>query len=209
MENTQTTPVADAAAEILSSTPKTQAEANEQMSQLLRRLISDTGRHEQQIRYLSEHGNQVTSILSQDMQYLLSCIRMLFEHEHLEMPVRQPPLLDAKVELIKSEDKDPAEQLDLQVALRTRPHPIYGAFDAILAGKPFDMGSLQDKISERLIEAFGQLDAAGTLVRDEFYYVRLHAVHAVPVGEGATAVDPATLKPATPTKEASHDNAPA
>lgn len=196
-----------ALAEQLRTPPTNPAEASEQMTALMRRLLSDTGRLDHQVRYLSTHVNDCNSILTHDLQYLLGCIQVLFEHAHLELPVRQPPLLDAKVELLTEAEKPDGEILDLRAAYRSKPHPVFGHYELLLSDKAFDLNKLQAKVATRLIEAFAKLKADETLVEDEFYFVRLHTIHPTPISADAVAVDPTTYAPTETPEAPTHDDA--
>ncbi len=207
MDNTQTSSVspeqsADAPiltreelAQTLANPPRTPKEANDQLTQLLRRLVSDTGRHENQIQYLGRRLQDNDQQDQEHLQYIEACLRVLFEHLHLEMPQRRPPILDAKVELIAPSEKDEAEQLEMRAAYNTKPHPVRGHYEILLGEQSVALDDLHPKVVVRLVEAFGKLLEAGTLEESEFYFVRLHTVHSRPIDERAVQVRADTLEP--------------
>lgn len=188
-------PTREELAQMMSNPPRTPKEANDQLTQLLRRLVSDMGRHENQIQYLGRHIQDNDSQDLEALQYIQNCLQVLFEHLHLPMPQRRPPLLDAKVELIAPSDKSEDEELEMRAAYNSKPHPVRGHYEILLGDQSITLDSLHPKIAVRLVEAFGKLLEDETLVESEFYFVRLHTVHNRPINEHTVQVRADTLEP--------------
>lgn len=184
----------DELTKMLAKKPTSQQEATEQMTAMLRRLIGDSSRHEAQIQFLGRSQSDSNLVIGEQLGYLEQCIRMLFEHAHIDMPKRQPTIVDAKIELVAPADlKD--EQLDMRAAYSVKPHPVRGHYEVILGDDTLPVNKLHPKVLTRLVEAFEVKIQDETLVDGEFYFVRVHTIHNEPTGEGSIAIDRTTLEP--------------
>lgn len=182
-------PSGEALAAMLGEKPTTPQEANEQLTAMLRRLISESSRHEAQIQYVGRVVTDSNLAISDHTQYLEQCIRLLFDQMHLDMPKRQPAVVDAVVELVAESELAKGEQLDMRCAWSSKAHPVRGNYEVILNNETCDLKKFHPKVVARLVEAFGQKINDGTIVDGEFYYVRLRTLHNEPVDDSSVLVD--------------------
>lgn len=181
-------------AAMLSNKPKSPQEAQEQLTAMLRRLITEGSRHDAQIQYLGRSMSDSNMAVGDHMQYLESCLRVLFEQMHLDMPKRQPAIVDAKVELVSAEDlKD--EPLAMRAAYSAKPHPVRGNYEILVGDDAMPATKLHPKVLGRLIEAFEKKIEDKTIEDGEFYYVRIYTIHNEPVGENSIKIESPKTEP--------------
>lgn len=143
------------ATEDLAKAAKTPKEANQQMAALLSRLVGDTSRHESQIRYLSQQNGQQVELINQSLEYIQTCLNVLFNHLHLDLPRLAPKIVGAQVTLHNPDDVEVKEgESVVLIARLTEPHPVRGLWDVAIDNDSASLESFHPIVREKIIAAF-------------------------------------------------------
>jgi len=171
-----------------------EAERREQGRQFAGKMLGDIARLNNQVAFLHDQNQSHFQEISDQLIFQHECIRVLFEHAHLPMPVRQPRLVDAKIELIAPADAtDEDKTLELKVAVHKKAHPVFGNVELILGvgsdASTITIDKLNPLVGQRLQESIAELKATKKLKYGQYYFVKTLLFHARPVTEDSQPVN--------------------
>lgn len=179
---------------ILATTTPEALEKNkqEQAKQFMGKVLGDLSRLNNQVEFLNDRSTNLFNETGDQLEYLYSCLAGLYEHLHIPMPVRQPRLVDVKVELVTAEELTPEDNWEMTVAYHEKPHTVLGHYEVIM-GSGTDatiqhIDKLHPLLRQRLIEAIDARREAGQLVNGCTYTVKTMFYHSGPINADSKPV---------------------
>lgn len=211
---TAETPIADAAAAdaaVENPTPaSTPEERAKQFQAFMAKVMGDLSRTRLQIDYTARHFHGEIVELHGRIDHIEGVLGMICEALHIEMPKRQPKLIDAKVDL--TAELNEGEVCELRAAWSATKHPIFGHYQLILGGaddaQAANSSQFHPLVMQRIDEAFTALRQSADFVDGQFYYVRLGLIHAQPISEASVPLNTGAVAEAE-APAANDDTAPA